>query len=77
MVKFFDSSDDMKNLIAKKGRTTKYAWDELNVNQSFEVRKGTKFTSIRVQCYNKSKELGKIFRAVEHEDGRIEVGRLE
>lgn len=77
MVNFFDSSDDMKNLGARKNRTTKYPWDDLEVGQSFDVRKGTKFTSIRVQCYNKSKELGKIFRALEHSNGSIEVGRLE
>lgn len=77
MAEFFDSSEDMKNLIARKDRATKYPWDNLNVGQSFIVRKGTKFTSIRVQCYNKSKELEKIFRAIEHEDGTIEVGRLE
>lgn len=77
MAEFFDSSEDMKNLSARKDRTTKYPWNDLDVGQSFIVRKGTKFTSIRVQCYNKSKELNKIFRAIEHKDGNIEVGRLE
>lgn len=77
MVEFFKSSDNMNDLSNKLNRTTKYPWDELEVGQSFAVRAGTKFSSIRVQCYNKSKELGKIFRAVEHEKGVIEVGRLE
>jgi len=77
MIEFFKSSDNMNELSNRLNRTTKYPWDSLEVGQSFVVRKGTKFASIRVQCYNKSKELGKVFRAIEHKEGTIEVGRLE
>lgn len=67
----FSSSDF---LTSRPGKKPKYPWEKLEIGQSFIA--DSTLASMKTYCSAKSKETGKRFRAVQHSDGTVEVGRI-
>lgn len=52
-----------------------YPWDQLEIGQSF-FAPGAILVTMQSNAYNRSRKSGKRFRAVQHADGTVEVGRI-
>ena len=67
------------DLIKPRKKVSKYPWRSLEIGKSFIIPNdgSVKFKTIEDSCYKWSKKLNRIFRAANHGEHGIEVGRLE